>query len=298
MVLSPDAPDRPTDPTLHLLTVGAWAIARGLGVVAPASLANEGFVHCTRGWTNLVDTANRHYAGAPGRFLALTLDVERLRIPWRYDDAAGLYPHVYGPLPLSAIVAVRTMPRSADGRFLPISEVDVNALEPLLDRLSSAGARLAATRQAVEDGAPWPVGAAAAGGGEGEWGPTEILAHVSELLPFWLGELERVLAGADGHGNGIATFGRNAGDQVRGLTIVRDATLPVRELYDRIAAALQRYRWRVPELTAEDIARVGALPSGDQVAVPDVLERFAVSHLEEHARQLTETLATRPRTGH
>jgi hypothetical protein len=214
----------------------------------------------------------------------------RVGVPWRYDDAARVYPHIYGPIPLHAIVSVRPMPRAVDGRFLTRAEVDVNSLEPLLDRLSSAGARLAATRPAVEAGAPWPTGAAGEGGGEHEWGPTEVLSHVAEMLPYWLGEMERVIAGpADGTA-GPAPFGRTATDQLRTLTIARDATLPVRELYDRIAAALQRYRWRLPELTEEEIARTGAHPTRGELAVPALVERFAVSHLEEHAEQLETTL--------
>jgi uncharacterized protein (DUF952 family) len=277
--------------TFHLLPLQAWIDARAMGRVAPDSLATEGFVHCTDGWAALVDTANRHYRGIAGPFLGLGVDLERVGAPWRYDDAARVYPHVYGPLPLSAIVSVRPMARAADGRFLTRAEVDVNSMEPLLDRLSSAGARLASTRPTVEAGAPWPTGAAGEGGGEHEWGPTEVLSHVAEMLPYWLGEMERVIAGTDGHGGGgPAPFGRTATDQVRALTIARDATLPVRELYDRIAAALQRYRWRLPELTEDEISRTGVHPTRGELTVPDLVERFAVRHLEEHAEQLETTL--------
>jgi len=248
--------------TFHLLPLQRWVEARAVGMVVPTSLAEEGFVHCTDGWAALVDTANRHYAAEQGPFLALTVDLACVQTPWRYDDAARIYPHVYGPLPISAVLEVRPMARSADGRFLADAEVTVNSLEPLLERLSSAGARVAASRQAVEDGAPWPVGAQAAGGGEHEWGPTEVLAHVAEMLPYWLGEMERVIAGTDGHGGGGPTaFGRTATDDVRRLTVARDATLPPRELFDRIAAALQRYRWRLPELKPAEIAKSGTHPT-------------------------------------
>lgn len=169
----------------------------------------------------------------------------------------------------------------------------MNALAPLLDRLESAGAQLASTRRLVERGGPWPVGAIAEGGGEAEWGPTEVLAHVSEMLPYWLGEMERVIAGADGRGGGgPAGFGRTATDPVRKMTIARDATLPVPELYDRIAAALDRYRRRIPELSDRDIARRGVHPTRGELSVPELLGRFVVSHLEEHAAQLGASLAT------
>jgi hypothetical protein len=165
-------------------------------------------------------------------------------------------------------------------------------LDSLADRLETAGLRLAASRERIERGAPWPVGAVAQGGGEAEWGPTEVLAHTAEMLTYWLGEMERVLAGADGRGgSGHAAFGRTASDPLRTLTISRDATLPPRELFDRIAVAIQRYRRRLPGLTGSDIARVGLHPTRGEVAVPDLVEWFAVSHLEEHAAQLEATLA-------
>jgi uncharacterized protein (DUF952 family) len=277
--------------TFHLLPRAAWTEVRATGQRAPDSLRSEGFIHCTDGWEALVVSANRHFRDAAGPFLALAVDLGQTGSPWRYDDPAQVYPHVYGPIALNAIVSVRPMPRALDGRFLTRAEVDVNSLEPLLDRLSSAGARLAATRPAVADRAPWPTGSAADGSGEHEWGPTEVLAHVAEMLPYWLGEMERVVAGADGRGGGgPATFGRSAGDQVRSLTVIRDATLPVRELYDRIAAGIQRYRWRLPELSENEIRRVGVHPTLGELSVTELLDRLAVSHLEDHAKQLEAAL--------
>jgi hypothetical protein len=187
------------------------------------------------------------------------------------------------------------------GRLRTFEETRVNELTPLLDRLEAAAGRLAATQQRVQAGEPWPVGAVAEGGGEAEWGPTEVLAHVAEMLPYWLGEMERVIAGgganvaADGGGPTMAAapapFGRTAADPLRTLTIARDATLPARELYDRISAAVERYRRRLPSLAAADIGRRGLHPTRGELTVPELVERFAVSHLEDHAEQLEVALA-------
>ena len=49
----------------------------------------------------------------------------------------------------------------------------------------------------------------------------ELLAHVAEMLPYWLGEAERILAG----GPDPVRFGRVAEDKLRVLTIERDRTL-------------------------------------------------------------------------
>jgi uncharacterized protein (DUF952 family) len=281
-----------------MLTPDAWADALVAGRIVPPSLAAEGFVHCTAGWPELANTGNRHYAADPRPYIALVVDLNALDVlgdPWRFDDPARLYPHVYGPISIAAITGVRRLPRTPDGRFAPLEEEEpMHALDPLLARLDAASARLATTRTAVEGGEPWPVGAVAQGGGEAAWGPTEVLSHVAEMLPYWLGEMERVIAGNRRNPGSPAPFGRVATDQVRSLTVIRDATLPARELYDRIAASVQRYRLRLPLLTDEEVAAVGVHPTRGELSVPALVDRFAVSHLEEHAAQLEEALGTGP----
>jgi uncharacterized protein (DUF952 family) len=273
-------------PFLHLLPAEDWAVARARGKHEPASLADEGFVHCTLGWDELVRVGNRYYRADPRPYLVLTLEPERLDADWRFDDPAQIYPHVYGPLNLSAVARVTPVPRAADGAFVNPKEAAMPALTPYLVRLDAAGAALADTQPAVERGAPWPIGAMEQGGPEHEWAPVEVLAHVGEMLPFWFGEMERIVAGAPGP----TPFGRISGDQIRALSVARDASLPVRELYARIAAAIDRYRARLPELTDGDLAAIGLHPSRGEQRITDLLEKLVVGHLEEHVRQLTGTL--------
>ena len=64
-----------------------------------------------------------------------------------------------------------------------------------LDRLADARAAYAALATRVAAGEPWPLAAAFGTEPEASWGPREVLAHVAEMLPFWLGELERVVDG-------------------------------------------------------------------------------------------------------
>ena len=64
----------------------------------PPSLAAEGFIHCTDGAAAMVDTANRHYRADPRPFLVLTVDLDATGSPWRFDDQAGIYPHIYGTI--------------------------------------------------------------------------------------------------------------------------------------------------------------------------------------------------------
>lgn len=113
---------------LHLTPAAEFqALAPG-EPLRPASLAAEGFIHCTTEAAVLLDIANRFYAGQPGDFLVLVIDPERVTAPVKFeapvpapapgDPLAGhRFPHLYGPLNRDAIVAVRPARRQPDGRF-------------------------------------------------------------------------------------------------------------------------------------------------------------------------------------
>lgn len=158
---------------------------------------------------------------------------------------------------------------------------------PSVTRLRAAAAAFAAQRPALEAGRPWPLHIVEHGAGpESEWGPTEVLAHVSEMLQFWLGEIERILDG----GPEPVPFGRTVDDRVRVLTIERDRTLPPRELLDRISATAERYARRFEGLDPADLERRGLHPTAGEISIDAILERYVVSHAEGHVLQLREAL--------
>jgi len=161
------------------------------------------------------------------------------------------------------------------------------AFDPALERLLAAGSALDRLRPAVQAGAPWPLAARFGTEPEAHWGPPEVLAHVAEMLPFWLGEVERVLDAAIEP----APFGRVATDELRIATIERDRSLPVRELFDRIAAGISRFAGRLRQLTDAQAARRGLHPTRGELTVTEMIDRFVVSHLEEHVEQLAAALA-------
>ena len=103
--------------TYHLIPAQIWSAADPATALVRESLDEEGFIHCTDGADALIATAERHYREDPRDFLALTIDLDRVTSPWRYDDPGKPYPHIYGPIDRPAITAVEGVDRSADGRF-------------------------------------------------------------------------------------------------------------------------------------------------------------------------------------
>ncbi len=158
------------------------------------------------------------------------------------------------------------------------------------DRLDAAIGSLIALRSRVLAAAPWELAELYGTEDEARWAPPEVLAHLEEMLPFWLGEIERIL---EGPGSAPVPFGRVATDTVRIGIIGRDRTLPLRELFARVAANGARLSARLREFDAADLAREGLHPRMGVMTVVDILDRFAISHVEDHVRQLEEILAAR-----
>lgn len=110
--------------TQHLVPAEVWGDADPIAPYAAASLAEEGFIHCTDGDAELLRTAERHYRADPRAFLALTIDLDAVSAPWRMEDAARIYPHVFGLIERSAITNVRVLVRDSDGQFLGLQTSD------------------------------------------------------------------------------------------------------------------------------------------------------------------------------
>ncbi|MEW5990323.1 MAG: DinB family protein [Chloroflexota bacterium] len=166
----------------------------------------------------------------------------------------------------------------------------MSALDDQANRLEVAARAILDLRPRVEAGGPWPPAELFGTEDEASWNPPELLAHVEEMLPFWLGELERILAGPSAT---PVPFGRVASDTIRIGVIGRDRTIPLRELFARVAADSGRVAARLRELGDAEAARLGVHPRVGELTVEQLVERFMTGHLEGHVVQLREILESR-----
>lgn len=110
-----------TAPLLHMLTTADWKAALIAGVVAPPSLDEVGFVHLSTA-EQVAVPANHLFTGRTDVQL-LVLDPERIGAEIRWEDGDpphpdGMqFPHAYGPVPTSSVLAVRPYPPRDDGGF-------------------------------------------------------------------------------------------------------------------------------------------------------------------------------------
>lgn len=163
-------------------------------------------------------------------------------------------------------------------------------LDAQATRLEAALAAIVALRERVDRAGPWPLAELYGTEAEARWGPPELLAHLDEMLPFWLGEVERIL---DGGGREPVPFGRAVSDTIRIGVIGRDRAVPLRELLARLASDGARVARRMRELTDGEAARVGIHPVRGELTVEVLFDRFVTAHLEDHVVQLREILDAR-----
>jgi hypothetical protein len=154
-------------------------------------------------------------------------------------------------------------------------------------RLRDAGAEMLGMRGALEAGEPWPLSAAYGTEPEADWGPREILAHVSEMLQYWPVQLGTVLAGDPAT---AVPFGRTASDPSRLGRIAADRLQPVGVLLDGISTGLTTAGEFLDGLSAADLARRGMHSIRGETTVDGAAERFLVAHLGEHVVQLRAIL--------
>ena len=167
-------------------------------------------------------------------------------------------------------------------------------MRELADRLENAAAAVVDLSPAIEAGEPWPLTEVYGPGPESAWGPREVLAHVSEMLPFWLGEIELILAetGRSGEAAEPTAFGRTEADPLRIEVIGRDRTVPARELIDRIDVEGARVARRLRSIKDAEAGTLGRHTTRGDLAISEIAERFLVTHVEGHVTQLKEILET------
>ena len=91
-----------------IFTAAQWGQFQADGVFAgaPVDLA-DGYIHLST-IDQLQGTLDKHFAGQTGLVIAeIDLGLLGDTIRWEVSRGGALFPHIYGPLPLSAILSSR-----------------------------------------------------------------------------------------------------------------------------------------------------------------------------------------------
>jgi uncharacterized protein (DUF952 family) len=99
-----------------------WRQAEAKGRFDGASIdLADGYIHFSTA-TQAAETAAKHFAGQDG-LLLIAIDARRLgeALKWEVSRGGALFPHLYAPLDLAAVLWAKPMPLGPDGRHrLPL----------------------------------------------------------------------------------------------------------------------------------------------------------------------------------
>src|SRR5690606_19257644 len=106
-----------TEPLFKVTTTELWSKAQTSGILPPSPIdVGDGFMHLSA-QSQLRETLRLHFAGQDGLML-LEIDQSGLgeALVWEVSRGGALFPHVYGAVPLSAVLSAHTISVTSDGQ--------------------------------------------------------------------------------------------------------------------------------------------------------------------------------------
>lgn len=103
----------------HMCTKNEWQAAKADGIYKGSTQdVADGFIHFSTA-EQVMESAAKHRAGQIGLVL-LSVDTGSLSevLRWEPSREGDLFPHLYGPLPLAAVIRVDGLALGSDGRHL------------------------------------------------------------------------------------------------------------------------------------------------------------------------------------
>ncbi|WP_034090557.1 DUF952 domain-containing protein [Streptacidiphilus albus] len=108
---------------LHLTTLDGW-LAHPDRPYATATLALEGFIHCSADEESVLTVANDRFARTPGPLMVLLIEEDALdsAVRWEAAEPGGkAFPHIYGPVNRSAVAGMLEVERDSEGRWATLA---------------------------------------------------------------------------------------------------------------------------------------------------------------------------------
>jgi uncharacterized protein (DUF952 family) len=102
-----------------IISADLWQAAEANGVFTGAGIdVNDGFIHLSTG-AQARRTAQLYFAGQDNLVL-VAADAAGLGDTLKYEPSrdGDLFPHLYGPLPLTAVLSVQPLPLGRDGHHI------------------------------------------------------------------------------------------------------------------------------------------------------------------------------------
>jgi histidinol-phosphate aminotransferase len=165
----------------------------------------------------------------------------------------------------------------ASAWLLPVGE-RAESVQRYVERIDAAQERLARHATIRHHGLTDPDP-----GGTERWDVRQVWAHLGEIGPYWLSQLERVI---DAESDEPVSFGRVKTDAARVAAIEEGRHRPVGDHLDVARRSLDALRSYLAGLSERDWQRVGRHSTLGDLSIDDQLEEFHIGHVEQHLAQL------------
>ncbi|HZU87071.1 MAG TPA: DUF952 domain-containing protein [Anaerolineaceae bacterium] len=126
---------------LHIVPVEYWEKAQAKAEYRSGTFEYDGFIHCSRP-DQALRVAQARFAGRRD-LLLLCIDPQKVHAPVWYENLEGgasLFPHIYGPLNLDAVLGAPAFLPGADGIFQLPPEVETlqTQMQPALPQRAAS----------------------------------------------------------------------------------------------------------------------------------------------------------------
>jgi len=103
----------------HITSASEWSSARAAGSYLPVNFARDGFIHCSFK-DQVIPVANMFYREVNDLvLLKIDCDLVPARIiEENLEGGEENFPHIYGQLPINAVVSFASMTRNPNGDYL------------------------------------------------------------------------------------------------------------------------------------------------------------------------------------
>lgn len=100
-----------------IVSADEWRQAEAAGQFDGSEVdRRDGFIHCSSG-AQVRETAARHFAGASG-LLLVAVDSTAVSIRWEPSRGGALFPHLYQPLTMNAVLWSKPIGLGPEGEHL------------------------------------------------------------------------------------------------------------------------------------------------------------------------------------
>jgi uncharacterized damage-inducible protein DinB len=134
---------------------------------------------------------------------------------------------------------------------------------------------------------PEVAGRLGAAPGENDWSAAQILAHMVEMIPYWMSHCQTLIAaaGAPPH------FGRSLDAPERLAAVAQGTTGNAEELVAQLNDEVKAAALTIRQMSPAERARTGIHVRLGTMTVAEAIEQFIVTHAEEHLAQVRAALS-------